>query len=120
MNKVIDKYHPDGIILATGRTKELDFDISKIKSNMILLNCWSKNYTGITILASEYSSSKNLIIDLINRKNNKIFQNLKDGCAVLVPYFPAIKGEVPPPHETRLLGSLKTPMLKQNRFFEFC
>ena len=72
LNKVIDKYHPDGIILATGRTKELDFDISKIKSNMILLNCWSKNYTGITILASEYSSSKNLIIDLINRKKNKI------------------------------------------------
>ena len=72
LNKAIDRYHPDGIILATGRTKELDIDLSKIKFNMILLNCWSKNYPGITVLAAEYSSSKNVIKNLINRNKNKI------------------------------------------------
>ena len=69
INKIIDRHHPDGIILATGRTKELNFNISQIKSNMILLNCWAKKYNGITILPAEYSSSKNVIKSLIN--NNK-------------------------------------------------
>ena len=71
IEKIIAKHHPDGIILATGRPKELCFKISHFKSNIILLNCWANNYKGITILASEYSSSKKTIKSLIdkNKKN---------------------------------------------------
>ena len=72
IDKIISKHQPDGIILATGRPRELSFNISHFKSNMILLNCWSKNYNGITILAAEYTSSKNLIKSLIDKNKKNI------------------------------------------------
>ena len=72
IDKIISKHQPDGLILATGRPRELNFKISNIKANIILLNCWSKNYKGITILADEYASSKYVIKNLINKNKKNI------------------------------------------------
>ena len=72
IDKIISKHQPDGIILATGRPRELNFKISHFKSNLILLNCWSQNYKGITILPAEYTSSKNVIKSLIDKNKKNI------------------------------------------------
>jgi len=72
INKVINKYHPDGMILATGRTKELSLDLKKVNINKVLLNCWTKNFNGVSILPNEYFSTKDIIKNLIDRKKNNI------------------------------------------------
>ena len=73
LEKIYNKYNPDGIILATGRTKQLDFDLTKYtSSNLLLLNCWVNNFKGISILPADYNSTKNIIKDLIDQKKKNI------------------------------------------------
>ena len=56
------------MILATGRTKELSLDLKKVNINKVLLNCWAKNFNGVSIFPNEYFSSKDIIKNLIDRK----------------------------------------------------
>ena len=73
LDKVYNKYNPDGIIIATGRTKKLDLDISNYKlSNLILLNCWSNDFKGISILPADYHSTKEIIKNYIKQKKKNI------------------------------------------------
>ena len=73
LNKIYNKYRPDGIIIAAGRTRELELKISDYNSsNLVLLNCWSSNFNGISILPSDYQSSKKIIKKLINLKKKNI------------------------------------------------
>jgi len=73
LEKIYNKYSPDGIIISTGRTRKLEFDISKYNSsNLVLLNCWSDNFNGITILPGDYYSSKKIIKYLISKKKKNI------------------------------------------------
>jgi len=73
LNKIYNKYRPDGIIIATGRTRELDYNISNFNStNLVLLNCWSNFFNGISILPSDYHSTKKIIKQLINLKKKNI------------------------------------------------
>ena len=73
LEKIYNKYNPDGIIISTGRTKQIELDISKYQlSNLVLLNCWSDNFKGITILPSDYQSSKKIIKYLISKKKKNI------------------------------------------------
>ena len=45
LEKIFNKYHPDGIIIATGRSRELAFNVSQFKlCNTVLLNCWTNNF----------------------------------------------------------------------------
>ena len=72
LNKIHEKYNPDGIIISTGRTRKIEFDISKYKSsNVVLLNCWADKFNGISILPSDYNSTKKVIKSLLdsNKKN---------------------------------------------------
>ena len=72
LNKIYEKYNPDGIIISTGRTRKIEFDISKYKSsNVVLLNCWADKFNGISILPSDYNSTKKVIKSLLdsNKKN---------------------------------------------------
>ena len=72
LNKIYEKYNPDGIIISTGRTRRIEFDISKYKSsNIVLLNCWADKFNGISILPSDYNSTKKVIKSLLdsNKKN---------------------------------------------------
>ena len=72
LNKIYEKYNPDGIIISTGRTRKIEFDISKYKSsNIVLLNCWADKFNGISILPSDYNSTKKVIKSLLdsNKKN---------------------------------------------------
>ena len=73
LDKVYNKYNPDGIIIATGRTKKLDLDISNYNlSNLILLNCWSNDFKGISILPNDYYSTKEIIKNYIKQKKKNI------------------------------------------------
>ncbi len=73
LEKISNKYNPDGIIISTGRTRQLVYDISKYNSsNLVLLNCWADNFEGITILPGDYYSSKEIIKLLIKRKKKNI------------------------------------------------
>ena len=73
IEKVYNKYNPDGIIIATGRTRELEFNLSKfISCNIVLLNCWVGDFKGISILSADYQSTKKIIKYLIQKKKNKI------------------------------------------------
>ncbi len=73
IEKIYNKYNPDGIIIATGRTRELEFNLSKfILCNIVLLNCWVRDFKGISILSADYQSTKKTIKYLIQKKKNKI------------------------------------------------
>ena len=73
LEKVHNKYNPDGIIISTGRTRQLDFDVSKFNSsNLVLLNCWADNFKGISILPADYYSTKDIIKELIAKKKKNI------------------------------------------------
>ena len=72
MNKIYEKYNPDGIIISTGRTRKIEFDILKYKtSKVVLLNCYADKFNGISILPSDYNSTKKVIKSLLdaNKKN---------------------------------------------------
>ena len=73
LDKIYNKYNPDGIIITTGRTRQLVYDISKYNSsNLVLLNCWADNFNGISILPADYHSTKDIIKNLMFRLNNFI------------------------------------------------
>ena len=73
LEKIYDKYHPDGIIIATGRSRELEFNISQFNlCNIVLLNCWTNNFKGISILPSDYQSTKKILKQLIDLKKKNI------------------------------------------------
>jgi len=73
LTKIFNKYNPDGIIISTGRTRKLEFDISNFKScNLVLLNCWSDNFNGISILPADYDSTKKAVKSLIKIKKKNI------------------------------------------------
>ena len=73
LEKIYHKYHPDGIIIATGRSRELAFNVSQFKlCNTVLLNCWTNNFKGISILPSDYQSTKKNIKKLIDLKKKNI------------------------------------------------
>ena len=73
LEKIYNKYNPDGIIIATGRTKDLEFNLSKFTfCNVLLLNCWVDNFKGISVLSADYQSTKKAIKSLIKQKKNKI------------------------------------------------
>ena len=73
LKKISDKYSPDAIIIATGRTKQLDLKLSNFKNtNIVLLNCWSNNFHGVSILPDEYQSTKKVIKNLIRKNKKKI------------------------------------------------
>lgn len=73
LEKIFNKYNPDGIIIATGRTKELELNLSNFSMcNIVLLNCWARDFKGISILPDDYQSTKKTIKFLIKKKKNKI------------------------------------------------
>lgn len=73
LEKIYNKYNPDGIIIATGRTKELEFNLSKFNyCNIVLLNCWVGDFKGISILSADYQSTKKTIKHLIKKNKSKI------------------------------------------------
>ena len=73
LDKIYNKYHPDGIIIATGRTRELEFNLSKFTlCNTVLLNCWANKFKGISILPADYQSTKKIIKELINKNKKNI------------------------------------------------
>ena len=73
LNKIYEKYNPDGIIISTGRTRKIEFDISKYKSsNIVLLNCWADKFNGISILPSDYNSTKKVIKSLLDSNKKHI------------------------------------------------
>ena len=73
LEKIYHKYHPDGIIIATGRSRELEFSVSQFRlCNTVLLNCWVNDFKGISILPSDYQSTKRIIKKLIDLKKKNI------------------------------------------------
>jgi LacI family transcriptional regulator len=73
LEKIYNKYHPDGIIIATGRSRELEFNISQFNlCNTVLLNCWTNDFKGISILPSDYQSTKKIIKQLLDLKKKNI------------------------------------------------
>ena len=73
LEKIFNKYHPDGIIIATGRTRELEYNLSKFTlCNTVLLNCWTNYFNGISVLPADYQSTKKIIKDLINKNKKNI------------------------------------------------
>ena len=67
INKAIEEFNPDGIIIAYSYTKKIDIDLNNIKINKILLNCYSNNFNGLTILPDDYNGAKKAV--------NYLFQN---------------------------------------------
>jgi LacI family transcriptional regulator len=73
LERMYNKYHPDGIIIATGRTRELEFNLSQFTlCNTVLLNCWTNDFKGISILPSDYHSTKKIIKKLIDLNKKDI------------------------------------------------
>ena len=92
LEKIYHKYHPDGIIIATGRSKELEFNVSQFRlCNTVLLNCWVNEFKGISILPSDYQSTKRIIKKLIDLKKKNI--------AIILPHEFTWQG-----YEDRLSG----------------
>jgi LacI family transcriptional regulator len=61
IKKITNIYNPSGIIIANSYTKKINYDLNNIKTNKILLNCWSDNFNGITILPDDYNGSKTAV-----------------------------------------------------------
>ena len=71
--KRFNKYHPDGIMIAIGRSREFAFNVSQFElCNTVRLNCWTNNFKGISILPSDYQSTKKTIKKLIDLKKKNI------------------------------------------------
>lgn len=65
--KAIDEFKPDGIIIAYSYTKKIEINLNNLKLSKILLNCYSNNFNGLTILPDDYNGSKKAV--------NYLFQN---------------------------------------------
>ena len=65
--KAIDEFKPDGIIIAYSYTKKIEINLNNLKLSKILLNCYSNNFNGLTILPDDYNGAKKAV--------NYLFQN---------------------------------------------
>ena len=65
--KAIDEFKPDGIIIAYSYTKKIEINLNNLKLSKILLNCYSNNFNGLTILPDDYNGAKKAV--------NYFFQN---------------------------------------------
>ena len=65
--KAIEEFKPDGIIIANSYTKKIEINLNNLKLSKILLNCYSNNFNGLTILPDDYNGAKKAV--------NYLFQN---------------------------------------------
>jgi len=65
--KAIEEFKPDGIIIAYSYTKKIEINLNNLKLSKILLNCYSNNFNGLTILPDDYNGAKKAV--------NYLFQN---------------------------------------------
>jgi LacI family transcriptional regulator len=72
INKAIEEFNPDGIIIAYSYTKKIDINLNNLKINKILLNCYSDNFNGLSILPDDYNGAKKAINYLLNNKLKNI------------------------------------------------
>jgi len=61
INKAIEEFNPDGIIIAYSYTKKIDINLNNLKINKILLNCYSNNFNGLSILPDDYNGAKKAV-----------------------------------------------------------
>ena len=61
VNKAIEEFNPDGIIIAYSYTKKIDINLNNLKINKILLNCYSNNFNGLSILPDDYNGAKKAV-----------------------------------------------------------
>ena len=59
--KAIDEFKPDGIIIAYSYTKKIEINLNNLKLSKILLNCYSNNFNGLTILPDDYNGAKKAV-----------------------------------------------------------
>ena len=65
--KAIEEFKPDGVIIANSYTKKIEINLNNLKLSKILLNCYSNNFNGLTILPDDYNGAKKAV--------NYLFQN---------------------------------------------
>ena len=65
--KAIEEFKPDGIIIANSYTKKIEINLNNLNLSKILLNCYSNNFNGLTILPDDYNGAKKAV--------NYLFQN---------------------------------------------
>ena len=61
INKAIEEFNPNGIIIAYSYTKKIDINLNNLKINKILLNCYSNDFNGLSILPDDYNGAKKAI-----------------------------------------------------------
>ena len=61
IEKAIEEFNPDGIIIAYSYTKKIDINLNNLKINKILLNCYSNNFNGLSILPDDYNGAKKAV-----------------------------------------------------------
>ena len=61
IKKAIEEFNPDGIIIAYSYTKKIDINLNNLKINKILLNCYSNNFNGLSILPDDYNGAKKAV-----------------------------------------------------------
>ena len=72
INKAIEEFNPDGIIIAYSYTKKIDINLNNVKINKILLNCYSDNFNGLSILPDDYNGSKKAVNHFFENNLKKI------------------------------------------------
>ena len=72
INKAIEEFNPDGIIIAYSYTKKIDINLNNLKINKILLNCYSDNFNGLSILPDDYNGSKKAVNHFFENNLKKI------------------------------------------------
>ena len=72
INKAIEEFNPDGIIIAYSYTKKIDINLNNLKINKILLNCYSDNFNGLSILPDDYNGSKKAVYHFFENNLKKI------------------------------------------------
>ena len=72
IKKAIEEFNPDGIIIAYSYTKKIDINLNNLKINKILLNCYSNNFNGLSILPDDYNGAKKAVNYLFKNNLKKI------------------------------------------------
>ena len=70
--KAIEEFKPDGIIIANSYTKKIEINLNNLKLSKILLNCYSNNFNGLTILPDDYNGAKKAVNFLLQNNLKKI------------------------------------------------
>ena len=70
--KAIDEFKPDGIIIANSYTKKIEINLNNLNLSKILLNCYSNNFNGLTILPDDYNGAKKAVNYLFRNNLKKI------------------------------------------------